>query len=354
MSTTDSLVLNRETNTITIANFWESYLLKKYDFDPAYQRKSVWSDEKQSFFIDSIFKNFPIPPIFLHQKIDDTDGKTTYDIIDGKQRLTSIIRFINNDIPISSELEIPFYDERIAGVYFKDLDNKELIDYKKRFWRYVIPIEYIDTSNKIIIDNIFDRLNRNGEPLTGQELRKSKHHDTKLLKLIEELAEYPFWKDRLITTDVSRMEHYEFISELLFELIEKKPLHANQDEIDNLYEKYAKNESLDWHLLKHEFTNVTNFLESLNINYEKYKIGGVSHLYGLWCFSQKAYIAGIDSQKFIAKLVEFFNELRSPVITNDFVKQYKLTMSSRTKDQGQRQKRLDSLWNFVTNQNFQS
>lgn len=347
MSITDSLVLNRETNTITIANFWESYLLNKYDFDPAYQRKSVWSDEKQSFFIDSIFKNFPIPPIFLHQKIDDAVGKTTYDIIDGKQRLTSIIRFINNEIPISSELETQFYDERIAGVYFKDLDKRELIDYKKRFWRYVIPIEYIDTSNKTIIDNIFDRLNRNGEPLTGQELRKSKYHDSALLKAIEEFAEWPYWKDRLKNTDVSRMEHYEFISELFFELIEKKPLHANQEEIDALYEKYSRTDSLDWVSLKEEFITLTKYLESLKLNYDRYKIGGVSHLYGLWCFSHKAWNAKMNPEDLSAMLEVFFEALRSPEISNEFVKQYKLSMSSRTKDQGQRQRRLDSLWSFV-------
>ena len=135
-----SVNLSRDTNTITVANFWENVLLKKYNFDPEYQRKSVWSEEKQSFLIDSILKNFPIPPIFLHQHIDDATGKTKYDVIDGKQRLTSIIRFIENKIPALDESEnSPFYDEKIAGVYFRNLDSKELSDYKKRFWRYLIP-----------------------------------------------------------------------------------------------------------------------------------------------------------------------------------------------------------------------
>ncbi|HHQ4590699.1 TPA: DUF262 domain-containing protein, partial [Aeromonas veronii] len=130
-----SNILNRETNTITVANFWENYLLEKYNFDPIYQRKSVWSDEKQSFFIDSLLKNFPMPPIFLHQQIDDETGKTKYDIIDGKQRLTSIIRFLKNEIPASDEFEnSPFFDENIAGVYFSELDNKSLNEYKRRLW----------------------------------------------------------------------------------------------------------------------------------------------------------------------------------------------------------------------------
>ena len=62
--------LQRESNKITIANFYESFQLSKYDFNPPYQRRSLWTEEKKSFLINSILKNFPMPPIFLHQKID--------------------------------------------------------------------------------------------------------------------------------------------------------------------------------------------------------------------------------------------------------------------------------------------
>ena len=63
--------LERSSNSINIASFWENYELKKYNFDPDYQRRGdVWNDNKKSFLIDTIFKNFPMPPIFLHQHID--------------------------------------------------------------------------------------------------------------------------------------------------------------------------------------------------------------------------------------------------------------------------------------------
>lgn len=45
-----------------------------------------------------------------------------------------------------------------------------------------MPIEYIDTEDERIIDSIFDRLNRNGERLNGQELRNAKYHDTDFYK----------------------------------------------------------------------------------------------------------------------------------------------------------------------------
>ena len=77
-------ILNRTSNNINIATFWENYNLKKYNFSPEYQRKGdVWSESDKSYLIDTILKNFPMPPIFLHQLIDNDTGKTIYDVIDG-------------------------------------------------------------------------------------------------------------------------------------------------------------------------------------------------------------------------------------------------------------------------------
>lgn len=342
-----SNTLNRETNTITVANFWENHLLNKYNFNPAYQRQSVWSEEKQSFFIDSILKNFPMPPIFLHQQIDDDTGKTKYDVIDGKQRLNSIILFLQNEIPASDEFEnSPFYDENIAGVYFRDIDEKGLSEYKKKFWRYVIPIEYIDTESSEVIDNIFDRLNRNGEPLNGQELRKSMYHGAPLLELVEKIANGPFWKERLAHTDVARMEDYEFLSELIFQQIENMPLHANQNEIDRLYDKYAR-ETLDWNNIENKFLEITTLMANLNIDYAKYRVGGVSHLYGLWCFATYCHNKQIKPDDIRKKLNDFYTELRSGNIANADVEEYKKSMSARTKDQGQRKRRVESIISYL-------
>ena len=95
----------RKSTSITVSNFYEQYQLGKYRFDPPYQRDmNVWDIEQKSFLLDTIFKNFPIPPIFLEQKIDSDTGITNYDVIDGKQRLSShlyalwyLALYINNN-----------------------------------------------------------------------------------------------------------------------------------------------------------------------------------------------------------------------------------------------------------------
>jgi hypothetical protein len=339
-----SPILQRDTNTVTIATFYENYLLSKYNFKPPYQRQSVWNEEKQSFLIDSILKNFPIPPIFLHQHIDESTGKTTYDVIDGKQRLLALIRFINNEIPVSSEREHgdAFYDSKIAGANFSDLDKPELAAYKKQFWRYTIPIEYIDTPSSEVIDDIFDRLNRNGEPLTGQELRNAKYHGTPFLSLVQRLTMVPFWAARLKNVDVSRMEDQEFISELLFVLLEHGPLEALPPIIDSLYEKYTSTD-INWLELEAIFMQITEFMEELGLDYEGYRIGGVSHLYGLWSFSWHCYGLQVLPETVSTSLIQLFDELRSNRISNRDVGEYKKTMSSNTKSKSMRFRRLDAL-----------
>ncbi len=338
--------LQRESNKITIANFYEGYELGKYNFSPPYQRRSLWTEEKKSFLIDSIIKNFPIPPIFLHQKIDDATGKTSYDVIDGKQRLTALIEFIEGKIPVTDESGEELVNNPIAGRFFDEFDAGDLAIHKSRFWRYVIPIEYVDTGEQAIIDSIFDRLNRNGEPLKGQELRNSSYYGTPLLDLVERVAKQPFWLDRLAVVDRTRMEEIEFLSELTFLLIEGHELHANQKELDELYGKYADSDGVDYQDIETKLGSVSEFMESLNLDYESRKISGVSHLYGLFAFSYKCLNDGVPAEQIAPKLNEFFDLWQSKKYDHPDIKNYKDSMSARTKDRGQRRKRTGALESF--------
>lgn len=334
--------LQRESNTITVANFYEAYQLDKYNFAPVYQRKSIWTDEKKSFLINSIAKNFPIPPIFLHQKIDDANGKTKYDVIDGKQRLTAILEFLNNEISISDEAE----GSKLAGLYFKDLDDPDFTELKKRIWRYTISIEYIDTADADVIDSIFDRLNRNGEPLTGQELRNATYYASDLLKSVEKVAQEPFWQKRLEVVDKARMEDLEFISELYFFTAEEKELTANPKRMDELYVKYAGKTGAEIAKTEADVLEVTKFLDSIGLDYKAHRIGGVSHLYGLFAFSKHCLDKAVSAKTVSTKLVDFYGRLRNQEFENPDIANYKSSMSSRTKEANSRKIRKDSLISF--------
>jgi len=341
--------INRTSNTISISTFWENHLLNKYDFEPQYQRKSIWSDEKQSYLIDSIMKNFPMPPIFLRQIIDIGTGKSKYEVIDGKQRLTSIIRFIQNEIPIASEAPVEALDdERILGLYFNGLDDDKLLEYKRSFWSYQIPVEYIDINSNLVIDNIFDRLNRNGEPLNGQELRNAKYHDSELLRSIVNLTDHVFWAERLKGLDKNRMEDIEFTSELIFMMLEGTPLHANPDILDQYYEKYMLTSRDDIPNIITEFNIITQFMQNLELEYSELRITGVSHLYGLWCLSYHCVHLHLPIEVVRPKIQSFYTDLRSGNHNdNQYLINYKVSMSARTRDVSARRKRMNALIGYL-------
>ncbi|TGK45967.1 GmrSD restriction endonuclease domain-containing protein [Leptospira kanakyensis] len=339
--------LKRDSNSISIANLYENYRSNKYNLKPSYQRESVWSEEKKSFLIDSIVRNFPIPPIFLRQKIDDSTGTTSYDVIDGKQRLISIFSFINDEIPISSEEE-PFdseYEKEIAGCFFSELDQNEIRqNAKKYFWRYQLSIEYIDSDSEKLIKNIFDRLNRNGEPLTGQELRNARYNTSEFLKVIKEIYLRSIWQEILSKIDIIRMENYEFISEIFFEIEEGSPIQANQEELDKKYEMMSLKPLKELNKILELFNDTEYFLSKLEV-IEECKIG-VSHTYGIWSFCHFCVVNSIPPEKVKNKIKEFYRLYKSKNYSIQALASYRKTMSSNTKSKFQRANRLTALRQF--------
>lgn len=342
--------LSRRSNTINIATFWENYVLGKYNFEAPYQREGdVWHDQKKSFLMDTIIKNFPIPPIFLHEKIDKETGRTIYDIIDGKQRLTAIKEFIENTVPLPTNFgEDGFGDESLSGCSFSDLDNKDFVDAKMNFWKYEISIEYVNTDEIDVVNNIFDRLNRNGEPLNAQELRKAKYHSTKLYAMIEDLSNNDFWEANLfVNLDKNRYEHIEYVSELVSLIVLNQIKDSNKKSIDAFYDEYASKFNED-DVVKctKSFKRITDRLAQLNINYLNYKINSVSHFFGLWAFVWKLDLLN-NNDDYSMCITEFYYLLRAGNPKQDVnVEEYRSSMQSGTKSRSYRIKRVNALLKF--------
>jgi uncharacterized protein with ParB-like and HNH nuclease domain len=342
-------ILERNSNNINIATFWENCQLDKYNFNPDYQRPSnVWAATKKSFLIDTIMKNFPMPPIFLHQHIDVDTGKTIYDVIDGKQRLTTIISFINNEIPLPDDFSSDsFGNEKLNGLFFKDLENPEIDGWKKSFWKYELTIEYVDTDQIGIVNNIFDRLNRNGEPLTAQELRNAKFHSTEFYNLVRECSELKFWDNILSKLEKNRLEHHEFISELLFVLLENQIYASDRTElVDELFEKYSIRNPFDKANIEQQFNAITDIMESFNLDYEKYRIYGVSHLYGIFGLAWVIQTNNLQITDLAKKLGTFYTELRNKS-ENPFTTEYQISMNAGTKSKARKTRRINALLNYL-------
>ena len=345
------MILNRSSNSINIATFWENYNLNKYEFSPVYQREGdVWNEIEKSYLIDTILKNFPMPPIFLHQHIDNDTGKTVYDVVDGKQRLSAIISFLKNKISVPENFaEDGFGDEKLDGLYFRDFDSPELSEWKKVLWKYEITIEYIETDDIKVVNHIFDRLNRNGQPLTNQELRKAQYGNTLFYKTISELSDLPVFSKIVSKLQSNRLEHHEFITELLFLVSEDKILAGDKPlEVDNLYKTYSDYDLKNITGIKNKFLSVVSLFELFNLDFDDYRYYGVSHIYGLWGLAWKLWKEGLEISSIDNKIREFYELYKQKNDDNEFVKNYRVTMSAGTKGASRRNNRIESLYNFVT------
>ena len=341
----------RNSTKLTVSEFYDNYTLKKYNFEASYQRKSdVWAEDKKSFLIDSILKNYPIPAIFM-RPIVDRDGKTKYDIVDGKQRLQAIISFIEEEIPLTTYFaEDGFLDEQsrslaenIAGKKFEDIKKeKDSGDYVKQFWTYALQIEYLYEDDLDLVSSVFDRLNRNGEPLNPQELRNAKYSTTPLLRLIKELSNISFLQDK-------RMEDEEFVSELFFLVLNKKPLDSTPVVLDAQYEKYKDNTEILREGEK-KFNKVIDFMESLELDYENNKrLCWTTHLYTLFSFCWYCINNDVEVEKVKSSVSNFYKEYfsRNTKYTG-YLKEYKEAASSRTRSASQKNNRMNALLKYCS------
>ena len=70
---------------------------------PKYQRRrTAWPVSAKTALLDTILNNFPLPPIYLRDYVDDS-GKRRKEIIDGQQRLTSVFSFIADEFSLEKE-----------------------------------------------------------------------------------------------------------------------------------------------------------------------------------------------------------------------------------------------------------
>lgn len=221
--------MNRRPSTQDVTWFLDLNNSNHLDLDPPYQRKSVWTLKDKRFFLDTIFNNYPCPPIFLHKTLDEA-GTATYHVVDGKQRLQTIIAYVNDEFTLGVGLGTD-----LDGKYWRELSG----EMKRNLWDYVLSIDYINDVSGDIVNDVFDRINRNQRKLERQELRHAKYGGW-LVTEAEREAQAPEWARYRISTTATarRMRDVQFISELMLVLLEKQIRGFDQDDIDLKYAEY--------------------------------------------------------------------------------------------------------------------
>ena len=87
------MTLRTEYQTRTIHELVNLYGQKSLNLQPAFQRQSVWTLKDRRMLTMSVLNGIPLPSIYLYKQIG-RGGRPVYDVIDGKQRIESILLFM--------------------------------------------------------------------------------------------------------------------------------------------------------------------------------------------------------------------------------------------------------------------
>lgn len=152
----------------SIYELYRKYTVKKQlVLDVNFQRNTVWKYKQKCELIESILMGLPLPIFYFKQQ-----NNSTYVVVDGKQRLSTLFDFLNNKFALRSLKILTF----LNGKKFKDLVG-DLGIYQSQIEDYQVYSHVIlpPTPDKIIFD-IFDRVNRGGTQLNKQEIRNALYH----------------------------------------------------------------------------------------------------------------------------------------------------------------------------------
>lgn len=184
----DIVAYNELRSCADIVRMWKNGQLT---IQPEFQRDIVWKKPDQTRFIDSLIKQLPIPSMCI-----SFDFKTNERlVIDGLQRISTIISFLTNEEYQLSELED--IDPKISGKTVSSIKSKNKTIYD-RVENLTIPITVLrcDYEKKTHMDylfTIFHRLNSGGSKLNNQEIRNC-IYSGKFNSFLKSSVKYPNYK----------------------------------------------------------------------------------------------------------------------------------------------------------------
>ena len=134
----------------------------------AVQRGYEWSNSKASLFIHSLIVGYPVPPFYAARGKDKV-----YDMLDGKQRLTSLLRFYNGEFSLK---EVPGVSYTIDGqeieMAIDDCKYENLPEeFRDNIDSYSLLFYYFDDITEDQIAEMFFRMN-NGKPVSSSVLTR--------------------------------------------------------------------------------------------------------------------------------------------------------------------------------------
>lgn len=197
--------------TWSILEIYQKIRSKKLLLDTEYQRNYIWPKDKRTAFIESLFMGIIIPPIYVVEiPGQDFLEENLYEVVDGKQRITTLKKFIDNEFKLDTR-SLEYYQDWFASKTFDEIKEQHdtLIT---EMLSSVLDI-YVITANspEFTKYDIFSRLNKGSEKLKVNEIRKAIYRSEILNQVdifVQDLMGTALYKKLFSRNDIKRYEDY--------------------------------------------------------------------------------------------------------------------------------------------------
>ena len=272
----------------TLAFFQDEYRAGRLELRPPFQRHFVWNEKRRCALIESVLLNIPIPEIYI-QATMDAEGNQRFGVVDGQQRLRTILQFIgiervaeqlvgedNNGFALSALPKSAQY----YGYRFTDLPAST----REAIYKYQVAVRFLDEQDQGVIEDVFKRLNKFVMPLKPAELRNATYHGS-FAQLAVQLADDDYWAvSRIVTpTMIRRMSDIEMMADLLIGLIHG-PQGGSPKILDSYYEQFERfeDEFPDQARVHKQFNRVKHAIARIFPSLENSRWGNKADYYSLF------------------------------------------------------------------------
>ena len=180
------------------------YANKTINFDLVIQRKdNIWDNKRKSSLIHSILAGYPMPAVFASK------DENVYHFLDGKQRLTSVFSYLNDEFPLSG---VPVIDGiEVSGKLFSELTE----DLRRRILDYPVDVHRMEEIGEDEIEELFYRLN-NGVALRPIETTRA-ILGSRVLQFVADIAGMHFFTEKVNVSKVARQRYVD--QELVLQIL---------------------------------------------------------------------------------------------------------------------------------------
>lgn len=246
-----------DSRSYSINDFLEWNEKKQLQLSPKFQRKAVWSEDAKSYLMDTIIRGKPIPKIFIRQTLNIENRQSIREVVDGQQRLRTILSFINDGFVISKK-----HNEEYGGYFFSQLINIDP-EIQSTILNYELSVDLlVNLPDKEILD-IFSRLNSYAVVLNEQE-KINANHFSPFKILVDKLSHKhnDFWVENKLLThqNILRMADATLVADLVIAMCEGI---QSKKQIKAYYAKYEKSFEFNVEIIEKDFDRTLDLIKGV-------------------------------------------------------------------------------------------